>query len=242
MQMDSHDKYKINSSHQARSWINNIPVIYEDNWLLVLDKPSGLLTIPAPKKKLRTLSSILNEDLKSKGVSYRLHPCHRLDRETSGLIIYAKGKSIQRKIMQEFKLKKVKKTYIAFVEGRLPQDKGRITHPIDNRSAITEYKVTERRKGFSIVELAPITGRTNQIRIHLKQINHPILGETRYAFRRDFKIKARRLCLHAKALEFVHPVTKQRLLLYAELPVAMQDFLSKPRSPVLENGALWGAG
>ena len=87
----------------------NISIIYEDDWLLVADKPSGLLVIPTPKKESRTLTNILNEDLQNRGIPYRLHPCHRLDRETSGLIIYAKGKSVQQKMMHEFKEKKVKK-------------------------------------------------------------------------------------------------------------------------------------
>ena len=82
----------------------NIPIIYEDEWLLVADKPSGLLTVPTPKNEKRTLTSILN-----------LYPCHRLDRETSGLIIYAKDKSTQQKMMDEFRGRKVKKTYLAFV-------------------------------------------------------------------------------------------------------------------------------
>ena len=70
----------------------NIPVVYEDDWLLIVDKPAGMLTIPSPRKEARTLTAVLNEDLKTKGLPYRLHPCHRLDKETSGLIIYAKGK------------------------------------------------------------------------------------------------------------------------------------------------------
>ena len=90
----------------------NIPVVYEDDWLLIADKPAGLLTIPSPGKVRRTLTGILNEDLKKKGLLYRLHPCHRLDRETSGLIIYAKGKSVQKKMMDEFRNGKVKKTLI----------------------------------------------------------------------------------------------------------------------------------
>ena len=88
----------------------NLPIVYEDDWLLVVNKPSGLLTIPAPDKQRRTLLKILNDTLKDRGLSYRLHPCHRLDRETSGLIIFAKGKSTQKRMMLEFKKKKVCKT------------------------------------------------------------------------------------------------------------------------------------
>ena len=205
----------------------NIPVIYEDDWLLVLNKPSGLLTIPTPKKESRTLSSILNEDLKERGLAYRLYPCHRLDRETSGLIVYAKGKSMQKIMMEEFRQRRIQKAYIAFIQGRLPKDEGDLRYPVEAKSALTKYKVMEKKDDFSVVEITPLTGRTNQIRIHFKQAGHPLVGETKFAFRRDFKLKAKRLCLHAKMLEFVHPVTKKVISLTAPLPPDMEDFLKK---------------
>jgi RluA family pseudouridine synthase len=190
----------------------NIPIVYEDEWLLIVDKPSGLLVIPTPKNEKRTLTSILG-----------LHPCHRLDRETSGLIIYAKGKSIQKKMMQFFKERKIKKTYIAFVAGNPFRNQGEIRTPVEGLTAITKYRVIQRKKDFSVVEVNPLTGRTNQIRIHFKSIGHPVLGETKYAFRRDFKLRAKRLCLHAWQLEFTHPVTGKSLSLEADLPYYMAD-------------------
>jgi 23S rRNA pseudouridine1911/1915/1917 synthase len=205
----------------------NIPIIYEDSWLLAVNKPSGLLTIPTPKKEQRTLTSILNEDLKQRGLLYRLHPCHRLDRETSGLILYAKGKSIQKKMMEDFKHKKIKKTYIAFAQGTLFKNQGEIKENIEGLSTITKYKVIQRRKDFTLVEVMPLTGRTNQIRIHFKEIGHPVVGETKYAFRRDFKLKAKRLCLHAKRLEFTHPITKKYIRIEADLPSDLKEFLNK---------------
>lgn len=204
----------------------NIPVVYEDNWLLAVDKPSGLLVIPTPKKERRTLTSILNDDLKKTGKLYRLHPCHRLDRETSGLIIYAKGKSAQKKLMHEFGQKRVKKTYIAFLQGVLGQGHGWINKPIEGRPALTRYRVLERRKNFTIIEVLPVSGRTNQLRIHFKQIGHPIVGESKFSFRKDFKLRFRRLCLHAKALEFVHPVTGKTVSLSADLPQDLREWLN----------------
>jgi RluA family pseudouridine synthase len=205
----------------------NIPVVYEDNWLLVLDKPSGLLVIPDPKHKSRTLSGILNDDLKEKGLLYRLHPCHRLDRDTSGLIIYAKGKSAQQRMMLEFRTRRVKKTYIVFAQGLIASDQGEIKNPIDAAAAFTRYQVIERRNGFSLVQAMPLTGRTNQIRIHFKLIGHPIVGETKYAFRKDFKLRAKRLCLHAARIRFRHPFTAKMISLEAKLPSDMRDFLDK---------------
>ena len=203
----------------------NIPIIYEDEWLLVVDKPSGLLTIPTPKKEKRTLTSILNEDLEKRGVAYRLHPCHRLDRQTSGLMVYAKGKSIQAKVMDEFRDKNVKKTYLAFVKNGNLFAQGEINRPIEGRPALTRYKVVKKKKDFTVVEVYPVTGRTNQIRIHFKAIDSPVLGEDKFAYRRDFTIKAGRLCLHAGDLELVHPVTKKILRLRANLPKELQEFL-----------------
>lgn len=203
----------------------NIPIVYQDEWLEILNKPSGLLTVPTPKNETRTLTSILNDDLIDRRISYRLHPCHRLDRDTSGLIIYAKGKSTQEKMMQLFKFRKIKKRYTAFVNGKVSHNQGQINQAIQGESALTQYKVLERRQGFTIVELEPFTGRTNQLRIHLKGLGHPILGEEKYAFRRDFKIRAKRLCLHAGYLNFLHPITNEKVEILCDLPQELQDFL-----------------
>ncbi|MFA6216781.1 MAG: RluA family pseudouridine synthase [Candidatus Omnitrophota bacterium] len=204
----------------------NIPVVYEDEWLLVVNKPSGLLVIPQPGGSPRTLTAILNDDAKQRGLTYRLHPCHRLDRETSGVIIYAKGKSTQKKVMDLFKVRAVKKVYVAFIHGALPCEQGQVTHPIEGAPALTKFKVLQRKKDFTIVEVYPLTGRTNQIRIHFKSIGYPIVGETRFAFRRDFKLKAKRLCLHAKFLALEHPVTKKPLFLEAPLAAELITFIN----------------
>lgn len=205
----------------------NIPVVYEDDWLLIVDKPSGLLTIPTPKKETHTLSSILNEEAKRKGLSYRFHPCHRLDRETSGLIIYAKGKSIQKKMMAEFKKHKIKKIYLAFLQGIIQEGSGQIARSIDGQYAVTRFRVLERKDGFTVVEAMPLTGRKNQIRIHFKSIGHPVVGESKFSFRKDYRLKARRMCLHAQSLEFVHPVTKKVISVDARPCVDLEGYLKR---------------
>lgn len=203
----------------------NIPILYEDDWLMIVDKPSGLLVIPTPKKESRTLTGILNQDAHDKGFSYQLHPCHRLDRETSGAIVYAKGKSTQQKLMDLFKRRQVSKRYLAFVQGNLEKDSGQIAFPIEGQDALTRYRVIERRNNYTILEVTPATGRTNQIRIHFRQINHPLVGETKFAFRKDYALKAKRLCLHAKGLEFVHPVTAAPIRVQAPVPADLERFL-----------------
>ncbi len=214
--MDAQYQYKI----------SNIGVVYEDDYFLILDKPAGLLSVAGPDRHSRNLTDILNLELKN-SVSYRLHPCHRLDKETSGLIIYAKGKSAQKKMMQLFKEKAVKKTYIAFLQGKLAHNQGKINSPIDGHSAVTQYSIVQAEGEFSVAEVFALTGRKNQVRIHFKSIGHPLVGETKFAFRRDYKLRAKRACLHANTLEFIHPVTKQRLRINSQLPEDMKNFLEK---------------
>lgn len=196
-------------------------IMYEDDALLVVEKPSGMLTVATPKKEQHTLSALV-----------KAYPAHRLDRETSGLIIFAKTKEIQQILMDEFRKHAVKKRYIAFAHGRLPQKSAAIDKNVrDNpyeaaKPALTKYKVLEFRRDFSVVEVVPVTGRTNQIRIHFMQIGHPLIGERRFAFAKDFNIKFRRVALHASDIEFKHPLSGEKMCFHSELPVDMQEFLN----------------
>lgn len=206
-------------------------IVYEDEQLIVVDKPSGMLVIPTPNKETNTLTDLLNRELDERGVEVNAYPCHRLDRETSGLIVYAKGKRNQQLMMKEFAEKKVKKTYTAFVHGRVTKNfdiiKKRIYNRNKNRAeeAVTNYKVTDRRKDFTVLEVEPVTGRTNQIRIHLKAIGYPLVGESVFVFRKDFNLKFKRAALHAQKVEFTHPVTKKRLTFTSPLPEDMDKLL-----------------
>ncbi len=218
-------------------------IIFEDEALIAVDKPSGLLVIETPKKEKNTLTRHMNDLLDSKGIKTNAYPCHRIDRETSGLILYAKGKSIQRLMMEEFKRRKVKKSYIAYIHGYPKNPSGTIKSYLYNKNkhrnelAITKYRVVRtsghpadnrgsRRvaRSFSVVEVEPVTGRTNQIRRHFSRLGHPLLGERVFAFARDYELKFRRVALHAKSLEFTHPVTKKRICLSADLPQDMESF------------------
>jgi 23S rRNA pseudouridine1911/1915/1917 synthase len=204
----------------------NIPIVYEDDWLLIVDKPAGLLSVATPRKESRTLTSILNQDALEKGAKYSLHPCHRLDRETSGLIIYAKGKSVEKKMADAFRDRRVAKKYIAFVHGKLAHPEGKIDFAIEGKSALTKYKLLQEKSNYSVVEVSPVTGRTNQIRIHFKGIQHPLVGEDKFIFRKDFSLRFKRVCLEAKELYFRHPLTGKDLKISIELAQDLQDFLS----------------
>lgn len=205
----------------------NIPIVFEDDWLLVVNKPAGLLSVSTPKNETRTLTSILNQDAQERGLKYRLHPCHRLDRETSGLLIYAKGRSVEEKMMSAFRDRLVGKKYIAFVHGRLPAAQGTISSAIEGKSALTKYRVIQEKSNYSVVEVSPVTGRTNQIRIHFKNIQHPLVGEDKFAFRKDFTLRFKRVCLEAKELSFKHPVTGKNLTMSIDLAPDLENFLTQ---------------
>ena len=206
-------------------------IIFEDDYLMVVDKPSGLLVIPTPKREANTLTGLLNAYLDKRGVEANAYPCHRLDRETSGLILYAKGKRAQRLMMDEFKKRTVKKFYLAFVHGKVKKTFDIIKSSIYNRNknrsehAVTRYRVLKETDFLSVLEVEPVTGRTNQIRIHLKRAGHPIVGESVYAFRKDFGLKFKRLALHASYINFTHPVTKERMEYTSGLPEDMASFM-----------------
>lgn len=184
-----------------------INIIFEDSYLLAVNKPPRLLVIPA-------LADLM-----------KAYPCHRLDRDTSGIVLFAKDKETEQKMFQQFKERKVKKKYIALVRGWPRQASGVINKRIEGVEAITRYHVLKKKEGYSILEIEPITGRTNQIRIHLKAIGHPVLGERKYAFGKDFQVKFRRTALHARELSFIHPVTGKTIDLKAALPEDMKKLL-----------------
>jgi len=204
----------------------NIPIVYEDDWLLIVNKPAGLLSVPTPKGEERTLTSILNQNALEKGAKYRLYPCHRLDRQTSGLVIYAKSRDVENKMAEAFRARSVKKKYIAFVHGKPARRQGEICSPIEGKNAVTKYRVAEGKTDYSVVEVWPVTGRTNQIRIHFKKIGHPLVGEDKFVFRRDFDLRFKRLCLEAVELRFRHPRTGKDLDISIGLSGDLKDFLS----------------
>jgi len=205
----------------------------------VFNKPSGLLVIPTDKNEDRTLVNIVNEQQSAFG---HLHPAHRLDRDTTGVILFAKGKENQQKLMQFFKDKQVHKTYIAFVHGRPQEFRGKIRIPIKDfhqrkfqahlpaQSALTHYEVEDYHKDFTVVRVMPITGRTNQIRIHFSKIGHPLVGEDKYAFRRDFALRFRRTALHALRLEWPRMTGGGMITVQAPLAPDMADFLARQKS------------
>jgi len=215
-----------------------ISVLYEDDTIVLFDKPSGMLVTPTKNKTKNVLVDIVNQQ-HTKENAGKLHPCHRLDQGTSGVIIFAKGKKNQQLMMKLFQQGAVKKTYVAFVKGIVKNKTGVIKKYIQDsfqkryaaksrsKLAITKYQVVKYAKEFTVVEVEPETGRTNQIRIHFSQMGHPVLGERVYAFRKDFRVDMKRLALHCCQLSFRHPVSGKRVRVSTDWPESMEAFVQQ---------------
>lgn len=205
------------------------PVLYRDERIIVLDKPAGLLSVPGigPERQDCLAKRVADGYSGARIV-------HRLDRDTSGVIIMAFDEDAHRELSRQFHDREVQKTYIAIVAGEPSEDSGTIDLPmrkdmnpanaprqiIDHergRRAITHWNVLERMGDRSRVELRPITGRSHQLRLHLKEIGHPILGDDLYA-PQEVLAMADRLLLHAESLSVAHPTTAAPMTFRAECP------------------------
>ena len=208
-------------------------VIYEDDALIVVEKKNGLLTVPVKaESKETTVFSILKEYVKKQSYRNTVHVVHRLDRETSGLLVFAKSPELQEYMRTYWRQLVTKRTYVALVEGRLEQKEGKITSwltednrtalvsssPVDNggQLAITNYKVLK-EGDMSLVELNLETGRTNQIRVHMASMGHPVVGDRKYGNGNESS-PIDRLCLHARVLEFIHPMTEKKVRFETPMP------------------------
>ena len=217
-------------------------IIYEDNALIVVEKKNGLLTVPYnPKSSEMTAYSILKDYVRKQSNRNTVHVVHRLDRETSGVLVFAKSAELQEYMRTYWKQLVTRRTYVALVEGHLEKKEGTITSWLtedhqtamvyssdkDNggQKAITNYKVLkattigegDQEMNISLVELNLETGRTNQIRVHMQSIGHPIIGDRKYGHGNEYS-PIDRLCLHARTLEFIHPMTEKKVRFEAPLP------------------------
>jgi len=205
----------------------SLRIVYSDEWLIVLDKPSGLLAVPGlgPENQDNLASRVQQEYPGARVV-------HRLDRDTSGLIIFALDPQAQRHLSRQFHDRLVEKTYYAVVRGCPEHDSGQIElpmrkdfehpprHRVDlavGRAAVTRWRVCQRHPDRTRVELTPLTGRSHQLRLHMQQLGHPILGDKLYATEETLAL-ADRLLLHAARLGLEHPSTGARISLTSECP------------------------
>ena len=225
-----------------------LDIIYEDNDILVVNKQKGLVVHPANGNPDGTLVNAIMAHCKDSlsGIGGELRPgiVHRLDKDTSGLLIIAKNDKAHIQVSEQIKNREVKKTYIALVRGTIAEDEATINMPIgrstkdrkkmavtkNGKEAVTHFKVLNRyatNKGsYTLLEIKIDTGRTHQIRVHMAEIGHPVIGDSVYSNgKNEFGVEGQ--CLHAKRLEFVHPITGKEMKLEAPLPKYFQNIIAQ---------------
>ena len=215
-----------------------LSILHEDRDILVVDKANGLLTISTDKVKTQTAFYLLNEyvrkgNLKSKN---RVFIVHRLDRDTSGVLVFAKSETAKRYLQQEWQ--GFEKTYYAVIHGKMGEKEGVISSYLAENSAFKVYTTDDRQKGklartgyrvlrespaYSLLEVDLATGRKNQIRVHLAEEGCPVVGDKKYG-QKETGIK--RLALHAASLTILHPHTKEKMTLSTEIPAYFVSLLS----------------
>lgn len=215
-----------------------LSIIYEDEHVLVINKPPKLATIPSRHHPTQTLANGIIHYYDQKGLPYTVHVVTRLDRDTSGLVLIAKQRYSHSILFQDQQEKKIKRSYIAIVEGTLKEKKGVINYPIARASdsilkrmvseigqqAITHYQVREETSVASLVDLYLETGRTHQIRVHCEYIGHPLFGDSLYNGNMDFND---RQALHCQSLTFQHPTTREEMHFEIALPDDMEKLWSE---------------
>ena len=206
----------------------NIDIIYEDKAIIVINKPSGLLTVAPEKEKNKTAYHLVMEYLKKKNKNNRIFIIHRLDKDTSGIIMFAKNERAKHLYQDNWNDIVKKRCYYAVIDGKMEnkegtiksylKENGNMVYSVKDRSgklAITEYKVLKERKNISLLDINLKTGRKNQIRVHMKENKTPILGDLKYGEKSKL---INRLALHAYKLELINPVTKKLLIFEASMP------------------------
>ena len=219
-------------------------VIYEDKDIIVINKEKGMVVHPGNGRTEDTLVNALMGRCKNSlsGIGGKIRPgiVHRLDKDTSGIIIVAKNDKAHINLSEQIKNRKVNKYYIALVRGNVLENNATINMPIarstkdrkkmavseNGKEAITHFKVLKRYNGYTLLELKIDTGRTHQIRVHLSEIGYPVVGDEVYSNGKNkFGVKGQ--CLHAKRIEFIHPTTNKKMILEAELPEYFKNILKE---------------
>lgn len=214
-----------------KSGVNlKLDIIFENNEIIVVNKPSGLLTVGNDKEKIKTLYHAVTDYVKEENVNNRIFIVHRLDKDTSGVVLFAKNENLKHVLQDKWNKLVKKREYIAVVEGKVSPKRNTITtwlletktrlvysssKPGDGKEAITEYEVLNQNKEFALVKLNLQTGRKNQIRVHMSEMGNPVTGDKMY---HALKNPLKRLALHASSLEIEHPFTKKIMVFSKEVP------------------------
>ncbi len=216
-----------------------LKIVYEDNDLIILDKPAGLVVHPAPGNYEHTLvNALLHRFKKLSDINpHRPGIVHRLDKDTSGIIVVAKNNATHLNLVKQFSDHSIKRIYVALVKGKMEFNENIIEMPIgrhpykrenmsvgftkSTRYAKTYYRTLKRAPLWSLVELEPYTGRTHQLRVHLAFIGHPVLGDSKYGKQNEFV----RMALHARYLGFIHPSSGKFVEFESPMPKEFADFI-----------------
>ena len=216
-----------------------LDIIFENKELLVINKPAKLLTIATEKEKERTLFYEASMYVKKQNPKNKVFIVHRLDKDTSGIVIFAKNEKLKRKLQDNWDQCAIVREYLAVVQGNLENPKGTIINylkesktlqvfdtknPKTGKKAITEYEVLEQRSSDALLKIKIKTGRKNQIRVALSSISHPIIGEKKY---QSTKNSYGRLALHASKLLLIHPITRQKYTFISKIPKEWKNDFGK---------------
>ncbi len=225
----------VSESKQGVKVALGLSVIFEDHHLIVIDKPAGLLTVGTEKEKTRTAYSLLSSYVKTQNRNNKVFIVHRLDRDTSGVLVFARNTSLRDELQQNWHGPDHVREYAALVSGKVDQSGGTVESWLkenanlqvfssnrreDGQHAITHWKLERQNDQFSLLKVTPETGRRNQIRVHMSDIGHPIVGDRRYG---DGANPIGRLGLHATRLAFQHPLSGEILEFKSSIP---RDFIN----------------
>ena len=212
----------------------DLDILYEDDYLIAINKPNGLLSISNDKEKDITAYRMVSDYVKKNDHKY-IFVVHRLDQDTSGILLFCKDEKIRDKMQDNWNTIVKKRGYVAVVDGKmtgsgtihtyLKENKGQFVYSSknnDGKEAITHYSIIKNNNSYSLVQVFIDTGRRNQIRVHLSEKGYPIAGDKKYKCKTN---PIKRLCLHANILEFIHPVTKKLIHIESEIPTEIKKLV-----------------
>lgn len=226
-----------NTSIKNTKYNEKIEIIYEDDDIIVVNKPAGLLTVGTQKEKKKTAYNMIREYLRKIDKNNKVFVIHRLDKATSGVVIFAKSMEVKNLFQNSWNKNVLNREYTAVVEGVIKNDKKVIksylkensegfvyssNKPNDGKLAITCYEKINVNKRYTMLKINIKTGRKNQIRVHMKEINHPIVGDTKYGSGVD---PVKRLCLHANKLEIINPINNKKMIFESKVPFELYALL-----------------
>lgn len=203
--------------------VGGLSILYEDRYFIVIDKPEGLLSVPLDEGRARHALGLLRDAYDTK----EIFAVHRIDRETSGILLFARGKASEERFDKLFEQHDIEREYFAIVEGRVKEQQGtwesklieleslKVVESEEGKDAITHYEVFRRSAKYTYLKLRLETGRKHQIRVHCQMAGHPVVGDNKYG---SVESPLKRMCLHACTLGFIHPFTKKAVKFTSPLP------------------------